>query len=50
MSAFPVANFDPFGVVFGVAWSEQQKDKQIVRISLYDTTKYETGPFADWAK
>jgi len=25
MSAFPVANFDPFGVVFGVAWSEQQK-------------------------
>lgn len=25
MSAFPVANFDPFGLVFGVAWSEQQK-------------------------
>jgi hypothetical protein len=36
MSAFPVANFDPFGLVFGVAWSEQQKEKQIVRICIYD--------------
>lgn len=35
MSAFPVANFDPFGLVFGVVWSESQKDKQIVRICLY---------------
>jgi COMPASS component SWD2 len=35
MSAYPVANFDPTGVAFAVAWSEQQKDKQIVRICLY---------------
>jgi len=35
MSAYPVASFDPTGVAFGVAWSEQQKDKQIVRICLY---------------
>ncbi len=50
MSAFPVANFDPFGVVLGVAWSEQQKDKQIVRICIYDIENCETGPFADWDK
>jgi hypothetical protein len=36
MSAFPVANFDNYGLVFGAAWSEQQRDKQIVRICLYD--------------
>jgi hypothetical protein len=35
MSAFPVANFDPTGIVFGVVWSEQQKEKQVVRICLY---------------
>lgn len=48
MSAYPVANFDPFGVVFGVSWSEQQKDKQVVRICLYAVNDCETGPFADW--
>ncbi len=35
MSAYPVANFDPTGIVFGVVWSEQMKDKQVVRICLY---------------
>ena len=50
MSAYPVANFDPSGIVFGAAWSEQQKDQQIVRICLYDIDKCESGPFADWEK
>ena len=50
MSAYPVANFDPTGVAFGVAWSVQQKDKQVVRICLYGTEDFETGPFAYWMK
>lgn len=50
MSACPVASFDPTGVAFGVAWSEQQKDKQVVRICLYGLEGCETGPFADWRK
>lgn len=50
MSAYPVASFDPIGVAFGVAWSVQQKDKQVVRICLYGTEDCETGPFADWRK
>jgi hypothetical protein len=50
MSAYPVACFDPTGVAFGVAWSEQQKDKQLVRICLYGVKDCETGPFADWRK
>ena len=50
MSAYPVANFDPTGVAIGVAWSVQQKDKQMVRICLYGLADCETGPFADWYK
>ena len=50
MSNYPVANFDPTGVAFGVAWSIQQKDKQVVRICLYGISDCETGPFADWRK
>jgi WD40 repeat protein len=50
MSNYPVANFDPTGVAFGVAWSIQQKDKQLVRICLYGLADCETGPFADWRK
>lgn len=50
MSACPVASFDPTGVAFGVAWSQQQKDKQVVRICLYGLQGCETGPFADWRK
>lgn len=50
MSAYPVANFDPHGIIFGVAWSQQQKDKQVVRICLYSIDDCETGPFKDWRR
>ena len=50
MSNYPAASFDPTGVCFGVAWSIQQKDKQVVRICLYGISDCSTGPFADWRK
>lgn len=45
-----MASFDPTGVVFAVAWSEQQKEKQMVRICLYGMDDCESGPFAEWRK
>ena len=45
-----MASFDPTGVVFAVAWSEQQKEKQMVRICLYAMDDCESGPFAEWRK
>ena len=48
VSAYPVASFDPTGVVFAAAWTEQQLDKTHARICLFAKEKCETGPFADW--
>ena len=50
ISPYPVACFDPDGLVFGVAWSENVKDKQVSRICLYDKDKCHDGAFEDWQK
>lgn len=46
--AYPVASYDPSGVVFAVAWSEMSLEKPYARICLFASEKCEQGPFGDW--
>lgn len=46
--AYPIASYDPTGVVFAAAWSEMSTDKPYARILLFSAEKCSDGPFSDW--
>jgi WD40 repeat protein len=47
-NCYPIANFDPAGLVFAIAYSESLGGHNLTKIALYDMEKYEEGCFANW--
>ena len=47
-NCFPVAAFDPCGLVFAIAYTETLGGHSFNKVALYDLSKYEDGCFENW--
>lgn len=43
-----MANFDPSGIVFAVAFTENFGGTNFAKVALYDAKNYESGSFKSW--
>ena len=47
-SCYPIASFDPQGLIFVIAYTESLGGHSFTKVALYDVNKYEDGCFENW--